>query len=132
KNRRHGDGETLEAMPPLGDQLRMLTRRRGFALVSVIAFVNAVARTGGLFNVIPILARDRLGLNADRIGIGLALASLAGLALIYPAGAFADRYGRKAIIVPATIMAGAALLLFLAAPSYGWFLIACVVWSVAT
>jgi hypothetical protein len=32
-----------------------------------------------------VLARDRLGLSADRIGVGLAVASLVGLVLIYPA-----------------------------------------------
>jgi MFS family permease len=119
-------------MPRARAQLATLARGRGFLFVSLISFVNAFARTGGIFTVIPILARDRLGLSADRIGIGLGLASLAGLALIYPAGAFADRYGRKSIIVPATVLAAAALTLFLWAPSYAWFLVACVVWSVAT
>src|SRR3970282_478984 len=37
-------------------QLRLLTAHRGFMLVSFLAFVNAVARTGALFNIIPILA----------------------------------------------------------------------------
>jgi MFS transporter, DHA1 family, multidrug resistance protein len=132
RNLRRDDAEKERTQPPLRAQLRILRRRLGFVLVSAISFVNAVARTGGIFTVIPILARDRLGLSADRIGVGLALASLAGLALIYPAGALADRYGRKAIIVPATILAAGAFMLFLAAPSYGWFLVACVVWSVAT
>jgi MFS family permease len=132
KNLRRHESDTVEARRPLGVQLTILAGRLGFVLVSVISFVNAVARTGGLFTVIPILARDRLGLSADRIGTGLALASLAGLVLIYPAGVFADRYGRKAIIVPATVIAGGAFTLFLWAPSYGWFLVACAVWSVAT
>ena len=81
-----------------------------------IAFVNAVARTGALFNIIPILARDRLALDPDRIGFGLALASVVGLALAYPAGVLVDRYGRKIIIVPATILSGPALLIFLLLP----------------
>ena len=127
-----GDDADMVALPPLAAQLKILASSLGFLLVSVVSFVNAVARTGGMFNVIPILGRDRLGLSADRIGVGMALASLAGLALIYPAGVLVDRYGRKAVIVPATITAGASLVLFLLAPSYGWFLGACVVWSVAT
>jgi MFS family permease len=117
---------------PFGAQLRLLTGRRGFVLVSLISFMSAVARTGALFNVIPVLARDRLGLNADQIGVGLALASLAGLAVIYPAGVLVDRIGRKAVIVPGTLMSGAAMVIFLLAPSYGWFLIACAVWSLAS
>ena len=112
-------------------QVRILTGHRGFMLVSLVSFMNAVARTGGLFNVIPVLAHDRLGLNADRIGLGLALASLVGLVVIYPSGVLVDRYGRKSVIVPATFMAGISLVLFLLAPSYAWFLAGCVAWSVA-
>jgi MFS family permease len=112
-------------------QLRLLTAHRGFLLVSLIAFVNAVARTGGLFNIIPILASDRLSLDPDRIGFGLALASIVGLALAYPAGVLVDRYGRKIIIVPSTILSGLSLTIFLLAPTYGWFLAACAAWSIA-
>jgi MFS family permease len=124
-------GEVEAAEISFGAQIRLLTVHRGFLLVSLIAFVNAVARTGALFNIIPILARDRLALDPDRIGFGLALASVVGLALAYPAGVLVDRYGRKIIIVPATVLSGISLLLFLAAPTYAWFLVACATWSVA-
>jgi MFS family permease len=124
-------GEVEGSEIPFRAQLRLLTVHRGFLLVSLIAFVNAVARTGALFNIIPIMARDRLALDPDRIGFGLALASVVGLALAYPAGVLVDRYGRKIIIVPATILSGVSLLLFLMAPTYAWFLVACAAWSVA-
>jgi MFS family permease len=123
------DGHAGEV--PFAAQLRLLTVHRGFLLVSLIAFVNAVARTGALFNIIPILARDRLTLDPDRIGFGLALASVVGLILAYPAGVLVDRYGRKIIIVPSTVLSGISLLLFLTAPTYAWFLLACAAWSVA-
>ena len=123
--------EPAPAEVPYRAQLRLLTAHRGFMLVSFLAFVNAVARTGALFNIIPILARDRLALHPDRIGFGLALASIVGLVVAYPTGVLADRHGRKIIIVPATIMSGLSLVLFLVAPTYGWFLAACAVWSVA-
>jgi MFS transporter, DHA1 family, multidrug resistance protein len=84
-----------------------------------------------LFSVIPVLAQTRLSLAADQIGFGLALASLVGLALMYPSGVFVDRYGRKAVIVPATIMSGLSLMVFLLASSYAWFLLGCVAWSIA-
>lgn len=112
-------------------QLRLLVGRVGFALVGLTAFMGAVARTGGLFSVIPVLARERLALTADRIGFGLAVASIVGLAFAYPAGVLADRYGRKTVIVPATVMSGVSLIVFLVAPSYAWFLAGCVAWSVA-
>ena len=127
-----GGGEAgAEAPPAFAAQLRLLAGRLGFVLVGLTAFMAAVARTGGLFSVIPILARDRLALTTDRIGFGMALASIVGLALAYPAGVMVDRYGRKVVIVPATAMSGLSLVVFLFAPSYAWFLAACVVWSIA-
>ena len=118
-------------LPPFGSQVRRLTGDRGFMLVSLVSFMSSVARTGALFNVIPILAEERLSLTTGRIGVGLVLASLAGLALVYPSGVLVDRFGRKSVIVPATLVSGVSLLLFLFAPSYAWFLAACVAWSVA-
>ncbi|MBI1734496.1 MAG: MFS transporter [Candidatus Rokubacteria bacterium] len=123
--------ESPAALPPFSVQVRLLTAHVGFLLVCVISFTNAVARTGALFNIVPILGRDRLALSTDRIGLGLALASLVGLAVAYPAGVLVDRFGRKPVIVPATILAGVALVLFVLAPSYAWFLAGCVAWSVA-
>ena len=119
------------APPGFAVQVRLLTAQIGFALVSLISFVSAFARTGALFNVIPVLAHDRLGLSAQRIGLGLGLASLVGLALIYPSGVLVDRYGRKVVIVPATLVSGASLVVFLLMPSYAWFLAGCVAWSLA-
>jgi MFS family permease len=78
-----------------------------------------------------VLGRDRLALTTDRIGLGLALASVVGLVLAYPSGIFVDRFGRKVVIVPATVVSGISLVLFMIAPSYAWFLAGCVVWSVA-
>jgi MFS family permease len=130
----HASGAAIAAaeLPAFGTQMRLLTGRIGFVLATLVSFMGAVARTGALFNVIPVLARDRLGLSADRIGVGLAVASLVGLALIYPSGVLVDRFGRKLLIVPATLMSAASMLVFIVAPSYGWFLTACVVWSLAT
>ena len=125
------DAASTEPLPPFGAQIRLLTRHVGFVLVSAVSFVNAVARTGALFGLIPILGKDRLSLTPDRIGSALALMSLVGLALVYPSGMLVDRYGRKPLIVPATLVAGASLTLFLFAPSYAWFVAGCLVWGVA-
>jgi MFS family permease len=123
---------TAAELPAFGAQIRLLTGRIGFVLATLVSFMSAVARTGALFNVIPVLARDRLALGADRVGVGLALASLVGLVVIYPSGMLVDRVGRKLLIVPATVMSAVSMLVFIVAPTYGWFLAACVVWSLAT
>jgi MFS transporter, DHA1 family, multidrug resistance protein len=118
--------------PPLATQLRMLAAKPGFLLVSLIALMNAVVRTGGLFALIPMLATISLGLAVGAIGFALMLGSVCGLIAVYPAGWLADRFGRKAVIVPATVMTGLSMVLFCVAPSCAWFVTACIVWGVAS
>lgn len=125
--------QTASGMAPLSffHQVRVLGRQIGFVLASLISLMNAVARTGGVFNLIPLIGSLRLGLSVTEIGVALAIGSIMGLIVTYPAGMLVDHFGRKAVIVPATIVSGAALLIFCFAPGYPWFLAGCIVWSVA-
>lgn len=112
-------------------QIRALTHNVGYVLVSLISLMNAVVRTGGLFAIIPLLATARLGISVSAIGFGMMLGSIAGLFSSYPAGWLADRYGRKAVIVPVTLISGLSMVLFCFAPNYPWFVAACIVWGIA-
>ncbi|MCS5606260.1 MAG: MFS transporter, partial [Alphaproteobacteria bacterium] len=112
-------------------QLNLLMRQVGFVLVSVVSLTNSVIRTGGLFTVIPVFAVLRLSLNVAEIGFGMALGSVAGVIAAYPSGVLVDRFGRKAVIVPATLITGLSMLLFMISPSYVWFVVSCVVWGIA-
>ena len=89
-------------LPPLKDQLKILSKNTGFVLVSGIALAHALTRTGGLFNIVPIIGSFKIQLEYDEIGIALAVGSLLGLCAVYPAGVAVDRWGRKAIIAPFT------------------------------
>jgi MFS family permease len=113
------------------EQLQRLSGNIGFLLVSLIGLAAAVARTGAVFNVIPLMVSDRLGLAPDQIGLGLSLVSLGGLLLAYPSGVLVDRFGRKTVIVPATIGSGIAAALFAFVPDFAWYLAACSLWSLA-
>jgi len=118
--------------PSFAAQLRALSRQIGYVLVCALTFMHALARTGGLFAVVPVIASVRLGISVAEIGFGLALGSVAGLLAAYPAGMLVDHFGRKAVIVPATLFTGVAMLLFCVAPTFAWFLAACLVWGVAS
>ena len=124
-------GASVARAPGFLAQLRLLSLSTGFMLVSFIGFAAAVARTGAVFNVIPVMVTDRLSLAPDQIGLGLSLVSLGGLLLAYPSGVLVDRLGRKAVIVPATALAGLAAALFAVVPDYAWFIAACALWGVA-
>jgi MFS family permease len=120
------------ARVPFSKQLRLLTGKIGFLLVSLIALMNAVVRTGGLFAIIPILGTSRLGLSVAAIGVAIMTSGVFGLVAAYPAGWLTDRFGRKPVIVVATVMTGVSMLLFCFAWSYAIFVAACIVWGVAS
>ena len=117
---------------PFIRQMLTLLSYRGFLLVSLISLMNAVVRTGGLFALIPLLATATLGLSVAEIGFAMMVSGVCGFAAAYPAGALADLVGRKAVIVPSTVLTGLSMVLFCYAPSYAWFIAASVVWSVST
>jgi multidrug resistance protein len=117
------------ALPGFAQQMRLLASNTGFLLVSLIGLSAAVARTGAVFNVVPIMVSERLDLTPSQIGLGLSLLSLGALVLAYPSGVLVDYFGRKAVIVPATLLSGVAAALFVVTPSFSWYLFACSVWA---
>ncbi len=119
-------------LPPLREQLKLLLQLVGFRLVSIISFTHAVTRTGALFSIVPVFVSLRLGLTPSQIGFGFALGSVLGLLAAYPGGILTDRFGRKSVIVPASLATGVSMALFCIAGSYTWFLFAVVVWGVAS
>jgi MFS transporter, DHA1 family, multidrug resistance protein len=123
------------AAPPsmaLHRQLRLLTAQLGFLLISIVSFCTFFARTGALFTLIPTLASNKLALTPGQIGIGLAMISIVGLILAYPSGMLVDRFGRKTVIVPSTMISGVALATFALAQGFLFFILACVLWAISS
>ena len=116
-----GRSVNVGAMPPFVTQLRLMLAQTGYMLVCLVGFVNAFVRTGGVFSIVPLMAVTSYGMSTGEVGIAMVLGSIGGLIAAYPAGALSDRYGRKAIIVPSTIVTGATMLLFCYAPDAFWF-----------
>jgi len=113
-------------------QLILLRAIPGFALIGLVSFSIFFARTGALFNVVPLDAEARLHLSPQQIGFGLSLISVVGLILAYPSGMLVDRFGRKAVIVPASLLTATSMMLFAIVPSWSWFVVASIVWAAAS
>lgn len=124
------DGAPAQTLPFLA-QLRLMTTKLGFMLVCLTGFIHAIVRTGGLFNVVPLVASASLGLSAGQIGGGMALGSLFGLLATYPSGMIADRFGRKPLIVAAALLTGVSFFGYWFATSGLQFGAACIVWGIA-
>jgi MFS family permease len=113
-------------------QLGVVWRTPGFLSISFVSFAAFFARTGGMFSIVPLIAKEEIGLTPDRIGLGLGLTSLAALFLTVPAGILVDRFGRKPVIVPSTLLSAVAMLSFASAPGFGWYLLSCLCWGTAS
>ncbi len=124
------DGAPAQSLPFL-EQLRLMSTKLGFMLVCLTGFTHAIVRTGGLFNVVPLIASAKLGLGAGQIGAGMAAGSLFGLLATYPSGMIADRFGRKPLIVTAALLTGVSFFGFWFAASGLQFGAACIVWGIA-
>ncbi|MGI9520360.1 MAG: MFS transporter [Hyphomicrobiaceae bacterium] len=128
-----GDGTNVFVSTNFGNQVRQLCHRLGFLLlVCLLGFANAASRTGGLFAIVPVFASVQIGLSVSQIGFALMIGSVSGLLASYPTGSLADHYGRKAIIVPATILAGASMIAFAISENYTAFVFASIIWGVAS
>lgn len=125
------EGKVVRNMVPFREQLRILTSQKAFLLVAIVSFTAFFARTGGLFNLVPTLGDNKLGMTPGQIGIGLAMISIVGLVLAYPSGMLVDRFGRKSVIVPSTLISGASMAMFAVAPNLLWFMVSCFAWAVA-
>lgn len=131
--RKDAGGRTT-AVPSLSfrAQLQLISQVPGFAQICLTSFAAFFARTGGLFNVVPLIAEDDIGLSPDQIGLGIGMISIMGLVLVYPSGALVDRFGRKSVIVPSTLLTGVAILGFGVAGSFVGFIACSLIWSAAS
>ncbi len=117
---------------PFWQQMRFVWSTPGLLWIGFVSFTSFFARTGGLFNVVPLLAEDEMHLSPDQIGLGLGLVSIAGLLFTVPAGILVDRLGRKPVIVPSTLFSATAMLLFAFAPNFAWYVVACAWWGTSS
>ncbi|MGD9710748.1 MAG: MFS transporter [Thermomicrobiales bacterium] len=113
-------------------QISLLMATPGFLLVCLVSFISFFARTGALFNVIPIHADVNIGLETNQIGIGISIATIVGVILAYPSGMLIDRFGRKGVIALSTIFTGGAMLLFAISDSFTAFLLSSFIWGVGS
>lgn len=123
-----------EITPPstAASSLRPLFTNMGFTLVSLFTFSIFFTRTGARQTIIPLLGDDRLGLTAGSLGAVFAMMALLNLATIGPAGAWADRFGRKRVIVPSAFLTAIGLGLFAITGNLALFLVAAVVQAIGT
>lgn len=121
-----GAAETVSV--PVGNVLLST----GFILISAVSFVQFFARTGAMFNVVPLLGEDKLGLSSSQIGLALTLVNVLNIATVYVSGMMSDRFGRKRTIWPSTVISGLSMLAFAVSGSYLGFIGSALLWGLAS
>lgn len=114
------------------ERLRDVSRGVPFLLIGAVSFAQVFGRTGALFTMVPLLGQERIGLSASQIGYTLTVVNVLNLATLYHAGTLADRFGRKWIVAPATLISGLAAVTFALSGSYAAFVLAAAVWGVGS
>ena len=123
-----------ERLPRTDGDLSMWTvaASPAFVLVAAVTFVQFFARTGALFNVVPLLGRERIGISPTQIGMALTLVNVLNIATLYHAGALSDRFGRKPVIWPSTVISGLSMVAFALSDSYLAYLGGALLWGLAS
>ncbi|HXH22333.1 MAG TPA: MFS transporter [Dehalococcoidia bacterium] len=103
-----------------------------FFLISMVTLGTFMTRTGGRQTILPLLGADRFDLSPGSLGALFTLMSFLNLAAVPFAGTLADRWGRKAVIVPASAMTCASLVMFALAGDVAFLVLASVVQGVGT
>jgi MFS family permease len=121
----HDDGQPSRSV-------RAIVLSGGFVLVAFVTFVQFFARTGAMFNIVPLMGTERLGLSTSQIGLALTLINVLNIGTLYHAGVLSDRFGRKPVIWPSTVVAGLSMLAFAASGSYLAFIGSALLWGLGS
>jgi len=124
--------EAVRARPTAAASLRPLLGNVPLLLVSMVTFSIFFTRTGSRQTVLALQGNEELGLSAGALGGVFAMMALINLVTIAPSGAWADRFGRKRVIVPSAFLAAGALVLFAVTSDLTMFLIAAVLLALGT
>ena len=97
------EAAAFEAPRPSSAAMRDLLRLPGFGTT---LFLNLVYlwMVAAIFNtLVPLFATDEIGMSPAGIGTMFAVGIAAEFLVLFPAGALADRHGRKAVMLPSLV-----------------------------
>lgn len=114
-------GSVGDAGVPTGR--RWLLRDRSMLAICVVGFAVFFARFGGQQFLVPVLAYEQAGMTEAQLGLVLGVIAGLNIGLIGLAGWFTDRYGRKAVIIPAMLISSLAFLGYAFSTTLGTFIL---------
>jgi len=80
--------------------VRSMLGTRGFKMVIFVNFAYMWMVSGTFDTLLPLFAKEQLGMSTVGVGTAFAVWIAAEFLVLYPAGGWADRFGRKPVMVP--------------------------------
>jgi MFS family permease len=119
------------AVPPAGhfDTVKRLLRRRGLVVAYVAIFAQYFS-FGGVVTLLPSYIED-FGLEAFHMGMMLTAFSVLFIVVLFPAGAYSDRRGRRLPTISGLALGIVALLLLTSQSSFGTLVAVMALYGVA-
>ena len=121
--------------PPADRSARAVLRftlSRDLVAVGLVTAAIFTARSGARQPLMPLLGVEDLGLPAGQLGLVFTVSGVVSLALIGPAAAIADRFGRKIAIVPTSLLAALGITVVALGDSAAVFVAGSVVMALGT
>ena len=78
-------------------------KTRGFAMVMLVQFSYMFMVTAVFDTLMPLFAKEGLGMTEAGVGFLFGVAIAAEFTVLYPTGLFADRHGRRVVMIPGLI-----------------------------
>ena len=97
---------------------------RSFVAVAVAVAFTSLASAAILLTLLPVYAKEVVGVSASAVGLLISIAAALSFIVAYPNGMLADRFGRKASIVPALLFLSLASFVLSAGGAYGLLVLA--------
>lgn len=94
---------------------------RDFFAVSWVTLMVFFTRTASRQTIMPLMAVASFGMGAGTLGVLFTVMSVVNLVLIPPAAMIADRFGRKAAIVPSGLTVAVGLAIMAVSPNLAVF-----------
>ncbi|MBI4202479.1 MAG: MFS transporter [Chloroflexi bacterium] len=130
--RQQGAPRAREQGPGTWKALLALVGRLDFLLVSFYFFMVVFTRNGGRGSILPLVGDAQAGIGPGEIGIIFTVMAVINFLIVVPAGWLADRYGRKALMLPGALITTAALAGFILAHSFWPFLAMAILLGIGT
>jgi MFS transporter, DHA1 family, multidrug resistance protein len=127
-----GPGVAAAPLRPFRARLRDLLRDRTFVVIIFLNFTYLWFVAAALDTLVPLFGNEALGLSPGGVGLAFTVLVAVEFAVLYHAGSLSDRFGRKAVELPALVGLCAVVAVTGLVGNVTWFVIVLGVMGIAS